>query len=476
MDKKKNENEKKQKKQKFLAMKIVIFFAALFVFMIIGLILPLRPAESALEKRTLQTFPSFTMASFLDGSYFSDISTWYSDTYPFREKLLAANAGFERIYGVRGQQIVFSGTQTSDAVSDDGTLADALTDSEATEGTDTELIEGELPAASDLAEEAEDEEALAAAEDYADVGIDVEPETAGTVYVTGDTAFDIFSADLNAADMFCSVINSAQERLAGTADIYTIIVPSSSSVNLTQRVLNKLGADDLQEFLDYLYGGMDSSIHTVETLNVLREHNSEYLYFRTDHHWTALGAYYAYTAFCEEKGITPTPIDEYETVEFPDFLGTFYSASNQASALKNNPDTIVAYIPKATNDMTFWNSEYGMVNWNVIYDVSGYQSSEKYNTFAASDQAFSEIDNPDLDDGSSCVIIKDSYGNAFVPFLVDHYDHVYTADFRYFSQYPEYGGNMYDLIADKDVQDVIILLNAEEVIESHVELLRSMFG
>ena len=71
----------------------------------------------------------------------------------------------------------------------------------------------------------------------------------------------------------------------------------------------------------------------VNIYDTLMSHNDEYLYFRTDHHWTALGAYYAYEEFAKAKGVKPLPLSKYEKVDFPDFLGSFYADTEKNPAL-----------------------------------------------------------------------------------------------------------------------------------------------
>ena len=73
----------------------------------IGLLFFVRPKKSTVEKRTLAKFPSFTITSFLDGSYFEDVSLWYSDTYPMRDKLVSADQSLKKLYGIQlGTQVV----------------------------------------------------------------------------------------------------------------------------------------------------------------------------------------------------------------------------------------------------------------------------------------------------------------------------------------------------------------------------------
>lgn len=92
-------------------------------------------------------------------------------------------------------------------------------------------------------------------------------------------------------------------------------------------------------------------------------------------------------------------------------------------------------------------------DWKIINDVSDYPNTELYATFAGGDNPFSYAHNESITDGSSVVVIKDSYGNAFIPWLVDHYEHIYWIDVRYTSN------TISQMVEDYGIQDVIIELH-----------------
>ena len=92
-------------------------------------------------------------------------------------------------------------------------------------------------------------------------------------------------------------------------------------------------------------------------------------------------------------------------------------------------------------------------DWPVIYDVTDYGASLKYSTFIASDNPYTVIENKSLTDGSACIVVKESFGNAFVPFLVDHYQTIYVVDYRYWT------GSVSELEEKKQVSDVLFLNN-----------------
>ena len=132
-----------------------------------------------------------------------------------------------------------------------------------------------------------------------------------------------------------------------------------------------------------------------------------------------------------------------------------------SDTLKNNPDTVVAYVPTC-NDMTYTDSKGVEHKWNVVADATDYAEGSKYYCFIGGDQPYSKIENPNITDGSSCVVIKESYGNAFVPFLVNSYQTVHVVDYRYFT------GNLINFVKQNNVQDVIYINNANALIQSAV--------
>ena len=428
---------------------IRLFFGVLMLLALIGLILPLRPKVSAIEKRELEKWPHFSLASIWDGSYFSQISTWYADTYPFREKLISADSRVKSLYGLRGDQIVYNGAKVADEIPEDGMMRPAET-KDAEEVQETGETTTRQPETQKETEK----------KDPNGKAINAVPEPVGDVYVTGDTAFSLYYFALEGANEYISDVDMIQKKLDGIATVYDILAPSSVGIMLTDQAQEKLGVSSQKEAISYAFSNIEKLNKKVKCINVcqnLVDHNSEYIYFRTDHHWTALGAYYAYEEFCKAKGIKPTPISEYEKVEFPDFLGTLYAGSGQASALGDHPDTVVAYIPKATNDMKFIGHDGLEYDWNVVEDVTDWEAETKYNCFVGGDEPFGVIENPDKTDGSACVVVKESYGNAFIPFLVDNYQYTYIVDHRYFAIYEKYGNDFVKMVKDKNIQDVILL-------------------
>lgn len=441
----KRRNRKKKKNYKYMKYKIYVFSAVLMLMAIIALIIPLRPKESKVEKRTLTKFPAFSVQSFLNGEFLNGVSTWYADTFPFREALLTGNTRYRGLYGIQDNQIHGS-IQTADEVPAKRiSLMDIVLPN----------IQQEMDSLQEsIKERIETQRAADAANGGAKRRqITNVPEQVGSVYVADDTAFSLYGFTQEAANQYIDAVSALANKVSSDVTVYDIVVPISTGIYLDEKLQEELGCSDEQAAIQYIYDNMDKKVVTIDAFTALKNHSDEYLYFRTDHHWTALGAYYAYSQLMKEKGITPTSLGEYETMVFDDFVGTLYAASNQTPSLAENPDVVTAYIPLATNKMTYTDVDGNVVDYDIIYDVSDWNSDSKYNCFIAGDQPFEEIHNPNMNDGSSCVVIKESFGNAFVPFLVDHYENVYVVDYRY---YPE---GLTTLIQERNIKDVIFINN-----------------
>ena len=232
-----------------------------------------------------------------------------------------------------------------------------------------------------------------------------------------------------------------------------MIIPTSIDITLNDALRADIKSANQKKALNYFNASFKNVTAVDGIYDAERLHRDEYIYFRTDHHWTALGAYYAYEQFALEKGITPVPLNKYETKTFDGFLGTFYSGSGQTSKLSETPDSVTAYMP--FNNVTCHIDE-GNGNefqWEVVKDADEYSQSLKYLAFIGGDNALTTITNADNPNGETCVVIKESYGNAFVPFLIPHYSTIYVIDPRH------YEGTLSEFTKGKEIDDVIFLAN-----------------
>lgn len=395
--------------RKTAKIKIVLFCAVLLAFCIIGLAFFARPTVSENEKRELTKFPDFTLESFLSGDYTAEISLWFADTYPLRESMISANSSLNKLYGIKDEQIVGGGN------ADDIPTGPADIEFNPTDDGGGTGIEG--------------------------------------LYLNGNTAYQLYFFNQQNSNSYVSLINSFAEQVGGKAQVYNMIVPLHCEIAMSEQTLKKYSASSCDEAIQYMYSNLSDSIIPVDVTPILKAHNSEYLYFRTDHHWTARGAYYAYVAFCEKKEIAATSLDSYDQLKFEGFLGTFYAEAKQPTAMKSDPDYVEAFVPNGSNDADVYDSNGNKIaEYAVVYTKADkYSAGNKYLCFIGGDQPLTKIHNPNINDGSSIVVVKESYGNAFVPFLVDSYEFVYVIDYRHWN------GHLSDFVIENSIDDVLFL-------------------
>ena len=436
-----------------------LFVLVFFGISIVGLCMPLRPTESEIERRTLTEMPKFSWETLLSGEYTEQLSTWYADTFPFRETLLTGYSRVKNLFGIQNEQLIGDAIIADEIPEvpddeDESTASGSDATDETTSAEQPTETTPEVTPEQTTPQPTTPQPTTPQSSEQPTPGTNsTVPENIGSVYIYGEQAFSLYGFSLQNSNQYASLINQAQTALNGKATVYSMLIPLAYGVQLDADIWEKMGWSDEEAAIKYMYSKMNDEIKTVSVYQNLLAHKDEYLYFRTDHHWTALGAYYAYECFAKEKGITTNPLSSYETRTYDNFLGTLYAQSNESQVLASNPDSIIAYVPKATNRIKIWQKNGETMNWPIINDVSQYKSAAKYSCFIGGDQPFSVITNENLNDGSSVLLVKESYGNAFAPFLVDHYQNVYIADFRYCKE------KLIDLVETYGIQDVIFLNN-----------------
>ena len=279
----------------------------------------------------------------------------------------------------------------------------------------------------------------------------------GTCAVRVDnSAFELYAYEEAPAEAYAKLVNRTADALADKTTVYQLTIPTAVGIVLPDDIAQHLpGYTDQGSAVQKICSKMANNVVTVNCFDILREHRNEYLYFRTDYHWNGKGAYYAYESFCETKGIDVIPLEEREEKQFSGFLGALYwHNSNEDPVLAKEPDTVFAYYPKSENArMAFTDKNGNTYNWDIIADVTNWKSSAKYSTFAGADNPFAVFTNPDVTDGSVCIVVKESYGNALLPYLVDHYSTVYEIDYRYWK------GDLIDFAMEKAADDLLFANN-----------------
>ena len=215
---------------------------------------------------------------------------------------------------------------------------------------------------------------------------------------------------------------------------------------------------------DEAYGYVNSALTepvNIDIMTPLRERASagEYVYYRTDHHWTSLGAYYAYTEIMRGFGMEPYPLEYFtrETVT-EDFYGTTWSKAGM-KWIDPEPIEYFRYVGDDTLELKIGNKV-----TSGIYDRSYLEKKSKYSSFIGETFALASVypaeDSPLSGGREKLLIVKDSFAHSIVPFLALHFD-IELVDLRYYTQ-----STIVSLAKEYDIDRVLILCNMDSIISS----------
>lgn len=272
---------------------------------------------------------------------------------------------------------------------------------------------------------------------------DDDGKTIGKILIYRDSAYALFPFSEDSGNYYANTLKRFQKEAGEDVTLYSMLVPTNTEF-LKEERFQKL-TDSQRSAIDYVNERLHGIV-PVDAYTPLMEHSDEYIYFRTDHHWTALGAWYAYTGFAKAAGFEPVSLAQYETSTIGEYVGSMYETTG-SSNLKRNPDTITVYHPFTQNEYHVY---YGSGTKMKVIDMSHADQKNKYRVFLSGDRPLGII-KTDVGNGKKILIIKDSYGNAMVPFLLPHYEEIYVVDPR------QYEKNIYSLIQANGIQEVLFL-------------------
>ena len=231
-------------------------------------------------------------------------------------------------------------------------------------------------------------------------------------------------------------------------DLYIGIVPGSSSV-LADHLPGGVSLRDQTVDIDEFYSRIDDGIMKVDMAGTLAAHKDEYIYYKTDHHWTSYGAYLAFLEFAEDADLEPVEFNTYPVTK--SFTGTLASRTGDYK----NSDTIEIRPP--VNEVNYYvtYTDNGTESAS-IYLSEKLQENDKYQVFFGGN--YPQIDiKTTANNEKRLLIFKDSYANCFIQFLLPYYEEIIMIDPRY------YYGNIDTIITTKNITDVMFLYSADTI-------------
>ena len=531
--------------------KIALFLVAavLLTLAVVNLCQPNRPTVSEAENRKLATWPEFSLSAMLDGSYFSDIASFFSDTFIARDGMVTLSKRMDlwksfSLFYERNMTIIMDPNATLPPDDPDDTLPTlppwtdpsttlpTIPTTKPTEPTEPTQPTGPTSPTSPTVKPTEPvipllldqmsmnitvgtSQTLTATlgTGYSNLTWSSSDTKVVTVTVNGDNSVTVSAVadkDQATADIIATVTDANGQRftlackvtvnvpqiekpdnvadflpngmfiyngaaysqsyyggdgksqsfatlydryakLFPTAQISVIPAPMATITISDPSVTAKIS--DEGAILDKMESFMPDSVNFVNLKNILREHADEYLYFKSDHHWTHRGAYYAYYAFVTSRGMTPTDISQFEVKKLnTKYIGSMASYTGD-ERVKSFYDTIEAYMPTKSCKMTINDPDrWGGIVYRNYCIATNYTS---YLAFLMGDNAYTVINVPSNPQDKSILVVKDSFGNTFVPYLTEHYGNIYVVDPRYVSM------DLYEEFKDKNLTDIVFLINLQ---------------
>lgn len=414
-----------------------IIFAIVVVAMFAGYTIVFdtfpRSTFSELEKRDLAAFPEFSWDKLFSGEYTKEISSWFSDSEPYRDTFMAWSMEFDQ-----AKRLSIGDDDVKIQISQDNA---AISNSQEVSGNE------------------------AGAEEYPDsLNLEDNAKLANSgIIIAGSgenvRALMIFGGGSKGGGAYAEVVNKYRETFGSKVNIYSMTIPNSIEFYCPEKV--KKYSNPQRPFIENIHSLLASGVKAVDAYMALRRHTDEDIYLRTDHHWAPLGAYYAAEAFAKVAGVSFKPLDNYDRRVVKNFVGSMYGYSKDIS-VKKAPEDFVYYVPKGVDYATTY----------IVYDVNkNYQvtreskpmagpyfykfndgSGGAYSTFMGSDKKLTQV-KTSTKNGRKVLIIKDSYGNALPGYLFYSFEEVHVVDARYFTK------NMKRYVEGHKITDILFAFN-----------------
>jgi hypothetical protein len=374
----------------------------------ISLLFVFGPKEkiSLSEKRTLATLPVLTWDTYISGAFSKGMQGYINDHFPFRAQAVRLTEAFRYNLGFQFQnqeKIVVVGNPKKVQAPEDSNLDSAAQKA---------YLEG------------------------------FEEFDAGSVLILNGKIYTTNSGDPAISPYFAKMLNVYADTLRGKARVFSAVAPLSSAyipLKSYERYAQRNEAT-----LQAIQTNLNPGVYFADVMGEMNQHYNEYLWYGSDHHWTGLGAYYGYVAFCKAAGITPVLLSSMEKKERKGFLGTLYELTRDQS-VRDNPDRVETYIPPGIETKAVYYNAYDF-KYPQLSKV--FCNSPSYSSFICGDTPLMKI-TTNVKNGKKIAVVKNSMGNAFVVYLISHYEQIYVVDFRYSKH------NLLKIMKDAQVDDLV---------------------
>ncbi len=227
-----------------------------------------------------------------------------------------------------------------------------------------------------------------------------------------------------------------------------MIVPDAAMI-LGDRLPPRAPVTNQLAAIEYLQDGFDGSVQMVDAASALRHHAGEDIFYKTDHHWTSLGAYSVFQDTAAELGIEDPVQYKSHTISYS-FEGTLASKSG----CHTSKDVVQVYEPLGKEVLYYVNYPDEQIKKPSMFESEKLEEKDQYTVFFGGNHAVVEI-HTTANTGKNLLIFKDSYANSFMQFLTPYYDNIFMIDPRY------YYDDVSQIMTSEGITDILYLYSAD---------------
>ncbi len=376
------------------------------IFLLVGN----RPTESAEENRKLATPPSFSMDTLESGDYIADWMHYYEDTVPGRSNFKHMISKLESYQGLQGE----------DKVQFYGNIAPVKKD---TESEKKDNVTTTAPVASGNSAGVPTTVTTVTTEPEADP-----VEIGDGIVLVDKRAISIYGGSFSRGEKYAATLNEYKKQLGDKVNVYSLVAPTAVSFYLPDSYSGYTGSEP--DNIDHIDENLQN-VKAVDAYAALAAHTDEDIYARTDHHWLPLGAYYAAEAFAKTAGVNFAPLSSYTKTTLSGYLGSMYTFTKSV-VLQENPEDFTYYTPHNQYTTQYYDTNFtNERDGKLLISLDNVEPVSWYLIFMGGDEKITHV-KTDVTNKRTLVIVKDSYGNALVPYLTQSFSDIYVIDMRYF--------------------------------------------
>ncbi len=453
-------------------MLILCAFLVMFVYCVF------LPRTTYSNYDSLTPFPEFSFSALADGSYTAQLGAYFSDTVFGKDNLKVM---YSQIKSFFGKETVFVtedgedeylfgdvGDPNKDPLYNESSAGEIIDISDpgeqSTESSDqTSGSESNTPVSSDESESNSSQDESSEEPDHSSDEPSQAPETSEEqgdpfedlcdgICILGNRALEVYYGDPNCNTLprFADALKSFANKNPNV-NVHSMMIPKSCAYYIAPSKNFGHLADRTKKDVDSLKKLLGNTVTTIDIYDVLEQHKKEEIYFRTDHHWTGLGAYYAAEQLAKQLGLPFKDLSTYEKNVRPGYLGTMDRYTDRHPSIHEHPEDFVTYVPDASYQATFYDQNFqnGFNRDSLFFRVGDNAVSSWYLAFINGDAYSVKLKSNECNNGRKLLIVKDSYGNALAPYFLYSFEEVYIVDAR------EFNVNLNTFVKDQGITDVL---------------------